>query len=125
MPPDERLPASRVLSHLGVVKRGPDGQLIYDWARFDATVREIQAIGAVPVMSLTFVPVVLVKSPDPAEWSVRLAWDAYSLPGDSAGAGPQSGSKLSWTRTLYRLAGATAVPTSGGSNAAVLTRTIQ
>lgn len=28
-----------------------------------------------------------VKSPDPAEWSVRLAWDAYSLPGDSAGAG--------------------------------------
>lgn len=56
-----------VLSHLGLVKRDADGNLRYDWARFDATIDDILSFGAVPHMSLNFVPLALVRNPDPAK----------------------------------------------------------
>jgi len=56
-----------ILSHLGIVSRDAEGRLHYDWTKLDATIVDILSFGAVPHMSLSFVPLALVRNPDPGK----------------------------------------------------------
>ena len=56
-----------VLTHLGILQKQADGTFGYDYTTLDQAVRDILAIGAVPQISLCFVPVEMVRQPDPAK----------------------------------------------------------
>jgi len=54
------------LSHLSILKVDPEtGKHAYDFSILDESVGQILAVGAVPQISLCFVPVELVASPEP------------------------------------------------------------
>lgn len=56
-------PASVRIDHIfdgyGVVSRGEEGELVFDWARLDEVVETIGEVGAVPMFSLSYMPPVL------------------------------------------------------------------
>jgi xylan 1,4-beta-xylosidase len=66
-------------SYYGLIKRNPNGQLQYDWTRFDSVIAEILASGAKPFFSLSYLPDALVKTSkygppkDLTEWAAICA----------------------------------------------------
>jgi hypothetical protein len=54
-----------VLSHLKILQKKPEGGFDYDFTLLDRNLDQILASGAVPQMSLCFVPVEMVDQPDP------------------------------------------------------------
>lgn len=56
-----------VLSHQKILQKQPDGSFTYDYTLLDKSIDEILAIGAVPQISLCFVPPEMVDNPDPAK----------------------------------------------------------
>jgi len=55
----------------GVVSRGGDGRLVYDWTKLDAMVADILAMGATPFFSISYMPPAISKGDIldfPKEW---------------------------------------------------------
>ena len=48
----------------GVLKRGPNGELVYDWTDFDRRIDFINKIGAEPIIAVSYMPQVLDAVPD-------------------------------------------------------------
>ncbi|MFW6039126.1 MAG: hypothetical protein ACOC9P_01470, partial [bacterium] len=56
-----------VLSHQNILRKEPGGGFSYDYTLLDKSLDEILATGAVPAMSLCFVPVEMVENPEPGK----------------------------------------------------------
>lgn len=73
-----------VLTNFRILQKDETGKLHYRWEALDASIRAILACGAIPEMSLCFVPLQLVDNPDPTK--IRRSYDGFYLgpPSDMA-----------------------------------------